>query len=323
MACGSRDTTTKSATSVFAETCPAGQDASCLRHAIDLYVGTERQPDEKRAFAIFAQLCARGVGLPDSSACVLEGIALVNGRGLGADPTRAQQLFREACAADNTLGCRLANLPVPSDRAPTLRDVEHAVALCDIGTALGCKLAGVEFLTGRVVPADRSRGLKLLEQACAGDEFDACVIALGLRLDQPASHAEAVRGIAILDRGCARRHGPSCVLLGTAYANGTSTLVPDEPMAVSFFRRACDAADREGCAALAIHLGTGKGVSKDLAQAQAILEQQCRDGHGPSCGKWGALFLIEHQTASARQAFERGCVLEDGPSCKALEQLAR
>ncbi len=294
--------------------CKVDGPAACVLLGGALYVGKFDLPDEGRAVTLFDGAC----NLRFSSGCVLLGVALVQGKGVAADPVRARDLFRAACDDDNALGCALAELPVRTESAITARDVEYAEAVCGLGNAQACAFAGSRHFKGVEVASDPARGLELMVRACKAPLPSACAYFGAKILEAATTDEEDAKGVALLEGACHAGVGVACTVLGSVYTYGTRSTRPRPSRATEFLEKACSARDADGCSALAANLAHGEGTRVDARRAEEILERQCRDGHGLSCVRHGALLFEQGQMERARASVERACKLGNQSGCAAM-----
>ena len=141
----------------------------------------------------------------------------------------------------------------------------------------------------------------------ASDELEGKGLAKGKSID-PA-HA-----ITLLDEACAASHGDSCTLLGFLYARGRSKVARDDPRAMTYFEKACQLDDLEGCFNIG-DLGVRMG---DYPAARVAFQRACELGSGTGCARGAD--LIERGiggTADPRAAlpmFEKALAIL-GPRC--------
>ena len=119
-------------------------------------------------------MCARG----EPSACA-ELIGLFS-RGLGADiprdPVRARLYAEKGCKAHDAQSCQAQSLFATIDTGETGIAQSNAQfeARCNAGVLLDCGYLGERLLAGKMITADRARGLALLDKACKGGVARAC-----------------------------------------------------------------------------------------------------------------------------------------------------
>ena len=117
--------------------------------------------------------------LPDDWPACAELIGLFS-RGLGADvprdPVRARVYAEKGCKAHDAQSCQAQSLFATIDTGETGIAQSNAQfeARCNAGVLLDCGYLGERLLAGKMITADRARGLALLDKACKGGVTRAC-----------------------------------------------------------------------------------------------------------------------------------------------------
>lgn len=79
----------------------------------------------------------------------------------------------------------------------------------------------------------------------------------------------------------------------------------------TFYRKACDARDADGCTALGLAYQSGAGVSKDLKQAATAFAIGCQAGTNDACNEMGLAFQrgagVARDLERARNLFGNAC----------------
>lgn len=122
------------------------------------------------------------------------------------------------------------------------------------------------------------------------------------------------RAVQLLDEACAANHGSSCTLLGFLYARGRSKLARDEAKAMTYFVRACQHDDLEGC----INIGDLGVRTAEYSAARTAFQRACQLGSGVGCARGAD--LIERgiggpADASGAQAMFEKAFSMLGPRC--------
>jgi hypothetical protein len=149
--------------------------------------GRVAPPDESRAEAFGRQgaallegACAGGQG----GACFELGVAYHEGTGVATDPERHLGLMNRACVLGEPRGC--AELAAAYIQSEAAEDDAKAPALFEKACRAGvlqrspCREAGFLYVDGRVVPADKAKGVQLLEASCALGDPASCWMAAGM-----------------------------------------------------------------------------------------------------------------------------------------------
>jgi len=123
----------------------------------------------ERAAAAFETGC----GADELAACDALGKLLSAGRGVPADPGRAENLHRRACDGGLAAGC--ANLgALVAGRGDPEGAAELFRRACVAGEVAGCSNLAVMYALGRGVERDPDRAAFLTRWACDGGDSTAC-----------------------------------------------------------------------------------------------------------------------------------------------------
>jgi hypothetical protein len=247
-----------------------------------------------------------------------------------------------ACSSGDVRACSLA-----ADRlrygSGIARDVPHAERLyrraCEAGDGLGC--AGWGWVSQASASEDAFRRARpLLESACALDDAEACVSVGLLRLEGRGGAVEASEGEARLRRGlelfasrCEAGEGTACVRAATLFEAGPEP-VRDDPRALVYLQRSCDAGVAGGGSALALRHLTGRGVPPDRARALALYQRvgelyraSCDAGEPFACAELGQAFALGQRgvvdPVRALTYHEKACALGEVASCLAAAERLR
>jgi hypothetical protein len=162
-------------------------------------------------------------------------------------------------------------------------DMTSCQAACDKGDAKGCAgLGGLlrQGLKAGAASDDGKRASQAFEKACATGEPTACT-ALGEMLYQGLGvPKDAAASIGHLEKGCEGGDPAGCNDVGLAKLAGPP---PDPAGAAKYFERACNERSSLGCLQLGLLVKAGRGVVKDAARGQALLEKACAAKVGNAC----------------------------------------
>ena len=134
------------ATGLFRDACTENSARGCLLLGDAYHHGLLQGEEEETA--AYRRACEAGANL----GCLAAGRAYLSGRGVGADPVFAAQLFRRVCDRGNAPACvELAHLHAHGEGVPrdALRATELYTKACKLGFDEGCLLAS---RTGEVLP---------------------------------------------------------------------------------------------------------------------------------------------------------------------------
>ncbi|HEX6737861.1 MAG TPA: tetratricopeptide repeat protein [Vicinamibacteria bacterium] len=191
------------AAELYEKGCRGGRGVDCLE--LGRLHARVAPPDEARAAAfqrqgtsLLAPACERG----DGEACFELGIAYHEGTGVEADLRRHLALMERACTLGELRGCAERAAVYLDTEAPD--DDAQAPALFERACRGGvlqqspCRQAGFLYVEGRAVPADKARGLPLLEAGCAQGDAESCWMASGMWREGDGVAADAGRAAALL-----------------------------------------------------------------------------------------------------------------------------
>lgn len=156
------------AASLFESGCARGDQAACLAHAEQRWLGiggVKKTP--QLAVEVFRKQCEAQV----SDACLDLGYALQQGVGVARDLERARSLFDAECKAGRQNGCaHLGNLLALSKGTDRERGQALLASACDAASGRGCW-----FLSELPYVSKEQRG-ELLKRACTLEVPEACSV---------------------------------------------------------------------------------------------------------------------------------------------------
>ncbi len=141
----------------------------------------------------------------------------------------------------------------------------------------------------------------------ASDELEGKGLGKGRELDP--THA-----VQLLDEACGAGHGSSCTLLGFLSARGRNKLPRDDTKAMTYFVKACQLDDLEGC----FNIGDLGVRTADYTAARVAFQRACELGSGIGCARGADLLERGIGGAAdprgAQPMFEKSFALL-GPRC--------
>lgn len=347
------------AATLLAGACAARHAPSCALLGFLHQNGRLGAADPRRALELYQQACA----LDDADSCI--SVSSVHARGLlGApDPAAAIAPLAKACDLGSGAGC--VGLAEKYDQALGVeRDPEKAKALytraherlgaecpksgqscfqlgllfafgngvavdhkragqvfvtgCEAGSGAACYAVGYMLQRGLGAPADADAALPYFIRACDQyDNADGCVEA-GTILTNGGS-TDAARLTALAERAC-RLSTAQCSLQAFLFATGRGG-TRDQAQATETYLRACQAGNALACSAAAGRIAHGEGVAADGALATQIWERACETGSGEDCFLAGLAHrdgeLVKADAARAFALFSTGCVRKSASACEA------
>ncbi len=226
--------------------------------------------------------CPAGLGW-DGAQCVAVAAAKQCPAGQISDKTRGCVAKKEDTVAAVTQIVATGGGALVAPVASSCADVASCSAACDRGEAAACAGLGGHLRSGlrASTPTDEGKqAAAAFEKACSGGVASACT-ALGEMLHQGLGVAkDAGRASGFLERGCTGGDPAGCNDVGLTKL---AAAPPDHAGAAKFFERACNERSSLGCLHLGQLVRDGKGVVKDPARGQALLEKACSAKVGNAC----------------------------------------
>jgi uncharacterized protein len=284
------------------------------------------------ALAFGEKACAAG----RAAGCFELGLLYVRGRGVPADPARANQLFQQACDAGSAAACAELGgryLHGYGGAAYDARIVTLLRRACDGGSASGCAHLAFLYATGRGVVQDDERALRLYQAACDGGDAAGCYN-VGLHFEKARGTSEN-SSLALLayGRACDQGYALACTNLAFLHEGGLGVPQGPEELAevTELYRRAClgspcEAGDPLGCFNLGVFYRDGKGVAQDKAQAAAFFERSCAGNNAFGCANLADLLYagdgVPRDEKRAAELFRQACAGGHSFSCRNVVAIA-
>lgn len=226
--------------------------------------------------------CSWGLAEP----CKFTGHAYKYGMGVPIDAKRALGYFRRACSLESVEGCVMVGVMTVElgDRARYAEALVIWEKACESGSYAGCHAAGATLALDQQkmgIPRDMSRGRAYLDRACAARYLPSCVLgaALTVELKETSRYATAHSQLA---EACKLQQGESCHYLGQSELD--ETFGPrDELAAAKYFWEGCYNNSGASCFALAWAHAKGIGTSANADKARKLAAMACALGHQPAC----------------------------------------
>lgn len=286
----------------YQRACDRYDSEGCNRLAIYASQGRLAPADEGKALVLFRRACELG----NLNACESASWRLFDGVGASASPFDAKGIAEKLCRRSEGRRC--------STLASQLWHVDRprALALLEKGCFAFDDVDGVEtcVTASRLDEEHKARWLERLapiaKPVCA-DDAQKCryVVAAAIGLGQ--LEVDAATLIRIAD-ACDKGSRQSCEAMGDWHV-----AVGEEPAAVPWFQRACDAGAGSGC----VELG------KRAPEQRAALERRaCLLGNDDACD---AVVVAAGRVDDARLVarFRRVCAVKPAASCRAVAEVER
>lgn len=338
--------------------CRSGEGDSCYMVWLSgklLLRGEGRPRDPIRALALLELACGQGL----TYACSSLGEMYRKGDGVERDVARALEWYEKACRhpIPHAHACGvIASVHFYGDGTRRDRDraASYAEEACAETDGAGCTILGLCLALGEGRPRDRRRAIELFEGACEFQDWAPACYSLGVTFESNSA-LDLPRAAELYERACIGGHGGGCRLLGRMCEVGRWKH-PSQERAVSWYRKACELGDEEGCAARkrleadatrparrgelerACHGGDarqcwelahlwlrGDDAARDPPKGVAYLERACTGGFGTACQNLATRYKhgvgVEKDAPRALEFMRRGCDLGSGVSCGMVGQL--
>lgn len=198
------DAAFRRAVQLFEKACGAGDPDGCM--GLGHMYGSFAPPDDAKAASFSRQgveLFDKACQQSDAQACFKQALAYHEGRGVETDFTQHLQLMARSCELGEVEGC--AEAAAAYKTSETTEDDPKAPALFERACLAGvqrrqpCREAGFLYVDGSGVAADKPRGLKLLERACALEEVSSCLKAGAMLKEGDGVPADPGRAAALIE----------------------------------------------------------------------------------------------------------------------------
>jgi TPR repeat protein len=290
-----KDARTPKAPAMNDPTCPQGYvlaQGLCVR-------ADEQQPHacEPDDAADCDMQCKRGNG----DSCANEGFLYVNGKSVGQDDARGEQLFELGCKGGSALACYDLGLMQYLGRG-TGKDVVAAARsfkiACDRGYVTACSELGILYSNGDL-PRDATLAVGYYQRGCDGGDQAGCTNLAFMLLNGAGVKQDLVKATELNKLACNGGQPVACNNLGYALESGRG-LPRDVVEGSRFYSRACKLGESMACLNLGtlfevgLDVGGGKSVRRDDDAARKLYELAYEHGEVKSIP--GAILrVVYHQ----------------------------
>ncbi|WP_146618034.1 tetratricopeptide repeat protein [Lujinxingia litoralis] len=281
--------------------CRQGDARACHELATSIAFDTTRQEGLPQSLVLLHRACELELAV----ACRDLGIVYEEGVGVDLSPELARDFYQRACDLGEQEAC-LDAVGVGTT-AGFATYAPRWQAQCDEGDPLACLDLAVALLQTAEV-RDPQRAHALLERACQLNAPEGCLrlAALQAELGHPQEEVNAQIAAA-----CDQGYGPACTTLAQRFSDANA----DPATVDTYYARACELDDTDGCAEHALRLAR----TDQLTEARALWEAGCQRWHGYSCFHHAHSYL---NTGSGQLAppemvfgYERACTLNVPVAC--------
>lgn len=176
---------------------------------------------------------------------------------------------------------------------------------CELKNIGACKILYSHYLNDKSTLYNQSKGVNILEKACGLNHAKACAILSHIyRHGEESIAKDLKKSIKFLKKACDLDDGLRCHILGnmydghiTYYYDGDnetfyreSGIIENKMKAISFYEKACNLNNHNGCFYMGLRYTTGNVISKDLIKAKYFFKKSCNLGYDRSCRKLKTLF---------------------------------
>jgi TPR repeat protein len=261
-------------------------------------LGDIQRANKALADAAVSYDAACALGMPSS--CYRLGDWHWKGVNVDLNPETALTYLRKACQ-----GGGLGNLCQSGIELVRHRSVDLAMQFARSGCEKGNQVCCAEFAADN----DSSK----LSEACEQGEGAACA-ALADRIEKDPE-GENLKPVDLRNLACKLKHGPSCISLATAEANGRS----GQRKAIDLLKRACGVGDAIDCVQVGRYFEKGAVIPKDLGFAASSYLKACRAQVAVACWVLSELSRRERipgfDRAKADEFAQQACRLGVAEAC--------
>ncbi len=264
-------------TDAIIEECRRQEQAERSRLLEDAWAKAEdAKADAKAARAevrrLESSMAAMEVALTDAAARIEDERQLREERETELASMRALAEQDHPCALEQWPACADA-AAIDHEAGEFARAHRRYELACEAGEPQACGNWGLMFEHGLGVPVDLDRALGLYDEACDGDDLQACVHLGVATLAEDGSLAGMEKD---LRRACAKDVARGCTTLAQALP------VDEQDDIESLLKQACKLDDARGCRLLGVHLERDV-VKPDLIAAQRAFARACELGDAAGC----------------------------------------
>lgn len=319
----------REAVRVLEEACGKGEPTACDMMARRYQEG---EGVTGRDYKLAAERYTRGCRVGFAPACEGLGVLYARGWGVEVSDSRAIQLWRFACAHEDSQACM--NLAgryelgrgVPIDHPKAVALYEFA---CTKGSGAGCNNAGSVHLAGRGVAKNAGRAFALFEKGCSLEEAVACENVGVVHFFGQGKPVDKARAIVLFKKACAMGSSSACRRLGVIFEEGDGVDAnPAEALdarvrGVELDEKRCKTADdRDACFQLGRSFLLGGGVPRNAEIAFGLFRTACAAGLGAGCHALGDRYRdgsgTTRDAARALSVYDDACRYGSAAGCNEL-----
>ena len=285
----------------------------------------KRQNQNSDSIAELTKKCE----LYDASSCYKLGNKFYRGEGVEANYDAALSYYDKSCnllsvEACNALGKIYYEGKVVKQDIAAAKDLFHTS--CELhNNGEACYYLGVIYFKEKSSELNLNTAANMFYKSCVLKYPEACsrlgqMYASGQGLEQDLDKARL-----FYNQGCYLGNISACRDLGSMSAinNESQSIIGNKDSKNSILQK-CNHNNTKACTVLAKKYYDGNSVKKDLALVNDLLQKGCNLNDGPSCSMLGLLYskgdgISQNQNkAIAKNLLKKGCDLNVGISCDNL-----
>jgi hypothetical protein len=238
------------------------------------------------------------------------------------DPTTHRRAVAKACRTGDNYACAdLADMLLGRVPGTTVVDAPRGIRLatrvCHAGVTPACNALGDEYYTGKHLPRDARRALRLYGRDCAKGGIGCLFMAVVLDEGKHVSRDPA-RAAKLYATQCKGWWVAGCAPLARLHLKGDG-VARDPVRAAQLLAQACEGQPGFGCEDLGQLYQRGEGVPRDPHRGAELFARSCVQRNGVGCRLLGDAFAaglgVPRDATMAALCYSEGCALEDNEAC--------
>ncbi len=246
------------------------------------------------------------------------------------DDAEAQRLFRDACDHGSQLGCAgLGTTLLSGAKQDAVRGAKLLATACEAKVGRACVSLAKAYEDGLGVDRDRVKAAEVSRTACEEGEHRGCVqYGRSMLFGDSGVVRDPERTRDLATKACESGIATGCTLAGLAYSNALGDAIE----AQKWFRRACDAGDGGGCAALATQYfygglpGDAKGVEVSTRLGAEFAQRACDLDEQRGCALLAGAYAngdgVVQDLSHAREIAAKACSAGEAAGCSIAAKIA-
>mmetsp|Transcript_32043 Transcript_32043/g.96434 ORF Transcript_32043/g.96434 Transcript_32043/m.96434 type:complete len:1595 (+) Transcript_32043:1276-6060(+) len=260
-----------------------GRHVAAAMHLLGSFYAAGKGVDKDLARAVtFYQHAVDRKGVGSMEALISLAVCYERGEGIDEDAIYAAHLYRKAAmtghrkAQYNLANCYMVGKGVGQDRAKAACWLRLSA---EQGYANAQLALGSCYDRGDGVDLDPRRALKLFEQAAVQGVAAAQNSAANAYLNGMGSEQDTVTAVKYFQMAADQGHSGAQFQLAILYLKGRDRILPDHDKAIPLLRACAEQQHAGGLFTLGTCYGTGRGVKRDLDEAERYFRLAAAEGH--------------------------------------------